>query len=115
MIPTTETMPTDPRLWRPRWDAASAPHPVLVRGLVCALVPLAVFYFAWLLAPDRVGQPVLYALLVGAELFNAVQALGFWWTGAGERRRRRRRSPAHVHQNPSAWAALNSSAPTSSV
>jgi cellulose synthase (UDP-forming) len=89
MTPTTETTQTDPRLRRPRWDAASAPHPVLVRGLMCALVPLAVFYFAWLLAPDRVGQPVLYALLVGAELFNATQALGFWWTCAGERRRRR--------------------------
>jgi cellulose synthase (UDP-forming) len=90
MTQTTETQ-TDPRLRRPRWDAGSAPHPVLVRGLVCALVPLAIFYFAWLLAPERVGQPVLYALLIGAELFNAAQALGFWWTCAGERRHRRRR------------------------
>jgi cellulose synthase (UDP-forming) len=85
------TMTTDHRLRPPRWDAARAPHPVLVRGLVCALLPLAAFYFAWLLAPGRVGQPVLYALLVGAELFNAVQALGFWWTCAGEHRRRRPR------------------------
>jgi hypothetical protein len=35
--------------------------------------------------------PVLYVLLVVAELFNAVQALGFWWTCSGERRRRRPR------------------------
>jgi cellulose synthase (UDP-forming) len=83
------TTRTDPRLRPPTWDAARAPHPVLVRALVCALVPLAVFYFAWLLAPERVGQPVLFGLLVIAELFNAVQALGFWWTCAGERRRRR--------------------------
>jgi cellulose synthase (UDP-forming) len=82
---------TDPRLRPPTWDAARAPHPVLVRGLVCALVPLAVSYFAWLLAPERVGQPVLYGLLVAAELFNAIQALGFWWTCAGERRRPRAR------------------------
>ena len=83
--PTTTTT-SDPRLGPPRWDAARRPHPVLVRGLVCALLPLAAFYFAWLLAPDRDGQPVLYGLLVAAELFNAVQALGFWWTCAGERR-----------------------------
>jgi cellulose synthase (UDP-forming) len=91
MNPTTE--PTDPRLRAPTWDAARAPHPALVRGLVCALVPLAIFYFAWLLAPGRVGQPVLYALLVGAELFNAAQALGFWWTCTGERRRPHPRWP----------------------
>jgi cellulose synthase/poly-beta-1,6-N-acetylglucosamine synthase-like glycosyltransferase len=85
---TTTERTTDPRLRPPTWDAARSPHPVLVRALVCALVPLALFYFAWLLAPDRIGQPALYVLLVGAELFNAVQALGFWWTCAGERRRR---------------------------
>ena len=50
-------------------------------------------YFSWLLRPDRVGNPVLFAVLVVAELFNVVQALGFWWTclagGAGARRHRR--------------------------
>ena len=65
-------------------------------------VPLALFYFAWLLQPERVGHPALYGLLVAAELFNLVQALGFWWTCSGERarpplrwrggRRRRRRA-----------------------
>ncbi|MGH2927862.1 MAG: glycosyltransferase family 2 protein, partial [Solirubrobacteraceae bacterium] len=34
----------------------------------------------WLLRPERVGEPVLYGLLVAAELFNLVQAAGFWWT-----------------------------------
>jgi cellulose synthase (UDP-forming) len=56
-----------------------------VRGLLCAVVPLALLYFVWLLQPERVGHPLLYALLLSAELFNAVQALGFWWTGARQR------------------------------
>jgi cellulose synthase (UDP-forming) len=61
-----------------------------IRLLLVALVPVALFYFAWLLTPERVGHPVLFGLLVAAELFNAIQALGFWWTCAGDRRRRRR-------------------------
>ena len=54
-------------------------------SLLCVVIPLALFYFAWLLAPERVGQPVLYGLLIAAELFNLAQAIGFWWTCAGER------------------------------
>ena len=41
---------------------------------------LAGWYFVWLLRPARVGNPVLYGLLVAAEVFNLVQAVGFWWT-----------------------------------
>ena len=41
---------------------------------------LAGWYFEWLLRAGRVGNPVLYGLLVAAELFNLVQAAGFWWT-----------------------------------
>jgi cellulose synthase (UDP-forming) len=81
---------TDPRLRPPVWDAAApGRHRRAVRLLLCALVPLALFYFGWLLAPQRVGQPVLYGLLLVAELFNLVQAIGFWWTCAGERERPR--------------------------
>jgi cellulose synthase (UDP-forming) len=53
-------------------------------------LPLAVWYFGWLLNPDRIGTPYLYGILIAAELFNLVQALGFWWTCANERVRERR-------------------------
>ena len=81
---------TDVRLTRPRWRAASPgrAHRVRVRLAIAIAVPLAVFYLAWLLRPERVGDPVLYAVLVAAELFNLTQALGFWWTCARERSRR---------------------------
>jgi cellulose synthase/poly-beta-1,6-N-acetylglucosamine synthase-like glycosyltransferase len=82
---------TDTRLRRPAWSPAG-PDRVRrrwIRLLLVATVPLALFYFAWLLAPERVGNPVLYGLLLAAELFNACQALGFWWTCARERPWRR--------------------------
>ena len=82
------TIMTDTRMRRPAWSPA-APDRVRrrwIRPLLVAAVPLALFYFGWLLQPDRVGNPVLYALLLAAELFNAAQALGFWWTCARERR-----------------------------
>jgi cellulose synthase/poly-beta-1,6-N-acetylglucosamine synthase-like glycosyltransferase len=84
---------SDPRLDLPTWDAAAPGRGrrIASRLLLCALVPLALFYFGWLLAPERVGQPVLYALLLAAEVFNLAQAIGFWWTCAGERGRPRRR------------------------
>ena len=48
------------------------------------LLPLdvifSVWYFTWLLSPGRIGNPVLYGLLLAAEIFNLVQAAGFWWT-----------------------------------
>jgi cellulose synthase (UDP-forming) len=80
----------DPRFARPRWSAASPGrgHRLRVRLLAVACLPLVVFYFAWLLSPERVGNPVLYAVLLAAELFNVAQALGFWWTCARERSRR---------------------------
>jgi cellulose synthase (UDP-forming) len=46
-------------------------------------------YLIWLLRPSRVGHPVLFGTLVVAELFNAAQALGFWWTCAFARNRSR--------------------------
>jgi cellulose synthase/poly-beta-1,6-N-acetylglucosamine synthase-like glycosyltransferase len=81
----------DARLRPPSWDAAapSRRRRRAIRLLLMIVVPLALFYFAWLLQPGRVGHPVLYGLLIGAEVFNFAQALGFWWTCAGERRRRR--------------------------
>jgi cellulose synthase (UDP-forming) len=56
-----------------------------VRLLLAGNLALAMWYFTWLLTPERVGNRLLYAILVIAELFNLVQAAGFWWTCAGER------------------------------
>jgi cellulose synthase (UDP-forming) len=82
---------TDARLRAPLWSAASRSRGrrLATRLVLFSMVPLALFYFAWLLAPERVGHPLLYGLLVAAELFNLVQAIGFWWTCAGERCRPR--------------------------
>jgi cellulose synthase (UDP-forming) len=78
----------DVRLEAPRWTA----RPVRgerrrMRVLMGAAIPLAIFYFAWLLGPSRIGNPLLYGLLVAAELFNLVQAFGFWWTVSQQRGR----------------------------
>jgi cellulose synthase (UDP-forming) len=68
----------DPRLLPPDWSPDAAPR--RVRLLVLAMIPLALWYFGWLLQPGRVGVPVLFGILVAAELFNLAQATGFWWT-----------------------------------
>jgi cellulose synthase (UDP-forming) len=77
----------DIRLRRPTWDPLPSGMPVRLRVRLAALIglPLVAFYLSWLLNPVRIGQPVLYALLVCAELLNVVQAIGFWWTCAFER------------------------------
>ena len=36
--------------------------------------------FSWLLSPARIGFAPLFAVLIGAELFNLTQAGGFWWS-----------------------------------
>jgi cellulose synthase (UDP-forming) len=84
-------MSTDTRLRTPAWDPAApgAGRRRAIRALLLAMAPLALFYFAWLLQGERVGHPVLYGLLIAAELFNAAQAFGFWWTCGRDRRRRR--------------------------
>jgi cellulose synthase (UDP-forming) len=50
-------------------------------------LPLALWYFVWLLEPGRMGSPVLYTILIAAETFNLVQAVGFWWTASRQRAR----------------------------
>ena len=83
----------DPRLLPPQWQAV--PHRVSIRRRVLLLllfdVAAALWYFGWLVQPQRVGQPVLYGLLLAAELFNVTQAAGFWWTCLHARSRRPRR------------------------
>jgi cellulose synthase (UDP-forming) len=40
----------------------------------------SMYYFTWLLAPGRAGAVALFALLVGADLFNGFHAFSFWLT-----------------------------------
>jgi len=74
--------PDDPRLDPPNWRTPSEWRSVQrrLRLLIPLNIALAIWYFEWLLRPGRVGNPVLYGLLIAAELFNLVQAVGFWWT-----------------------------------
>src|SRR5262245_2909814 len=75
-------MSHDPRFDGPVWDAHDPGWTVRLRAAVIALASTValVLYFSWLLRPSRVGNPVLFAVLIVAELFNVVQATGFWWT-----------------------------------
>ena len=38
--------------------------------------------------PTGSARPYLYGMLIAAEIFNLIQALGFWWTCANERVRK---------------------------
>ncbi|MFI7546851.1 glycosyltransferase family 2 protein [Actinoplanes sp. NPDC049599] len=75
---------SDPRTAPPPWQPqpASRGEAMTFRLLAGISAVSALWYFGWLLQPHRVGNPVLYGLLVLAELFNLAQALGFWWTCA---------------------------------
>jgi cellulose synthase (UDP-forming) len=45
----------------------------------------ALLYLKWLFFDARPDNVWLFAMLVGAELFNIVQASGFWWTISNQR------------------------------
>ncbi len=79
--------PWDVRLRRLTWEPVPKTVSVRTRVRIMALLglPLAVWYFGWLLNPERIGTPYLYGLLIAAEIFNLIQAFGFWWTCANER------------------------------
>lgn len=77
----------DERLRTPRWDPrlGSRGADTKIRVLALLNIPLAIWYFSWLLQPERIGHPVLYGLLLAAEVFNLAQAMGFWWTCSSSR------------------------------
>jgi len=50
------------------------------RLLIVACMLTAAFYLQWLLSAARPENAILFALLVGAEVFNVTQAAGFWYT-----------------------------------
>ncbi|HUI04457.1 MAG TPA: glycosyltransferase [Acidimicrobiales bacterium] len=72
----------DPRTERPVWPGLAQWRQVDRKLTVLFPVSLlaAMWYFEWLLRPERIGNRALYGLLIVAELFNLVQAAGFWWT-----------------------------------
>lgn len=72
-----------------------APRPALVRLMVVANVVATVWYFAWLLDPVRIGNAWLYGALLLAEVFNLIQAVGFWWTLLNDRPARSLPQPPH--------------------
>jgi cellulose synthase (UDP-forming) len=79
---------SDPRLGPIRWpmpDERGARRRALVMALICSV--LAVWYLSWLLGGAHVGNPVLFGLLIAAEGFNLMQAVGFWWTCSQQRMR----------------------------
>jgi cellulose synthase (UDP-forming) len=84
--------PWDVRLRKVTWQPFPTTIDVRTRARIILILalPFAVWYFGWLLNPDRIGSPVLYGLLIGAEIFNMLQAFGFWWTCCNERVRPRR-------------------------
>ena len=78
----------DPRLGPIHWpmpDQREAPRRAFLMALVCAV--LAVWYLSWLLGGAHIGNPVLFGLLIAAEGFNLIQAIGFWWTCTHQRMR----------------------------
>jgi cellulose synthase (UDP-forming) len=79
---------TDPRLGRVDWPMPSV-RVARRRSLLmaCLCLPLAAWYLLWLLQGRRIGDPVLFGLLIAAEAFNLVQAVGFWWTCSRQRLR----------------------------
>lgn len=68
-----------------RTELSARRHRLRVRVLIVLNVILALSYFSWLLDPAHGGTMWLYGLLVVAEVFNLVQAGGFWWTTHGDR------------------------------
>jgi cellulose synthase (UDP-forming) len=78
----------DPRLAEPDWQPGGGLdwRSAAGRLLLVANVVFAVRYMSWLLEPGRSANVALYALLVGAEVFNLVQGVGFWWTVSRIRR-----------------------------
>jgi cellulose synthase (UDP-forming) len=90
----------DPRTTDPAWGEQPLGRPAGARLRVLVLVNVlaAVWYFSWLLSPARIGDPLLYGVLLLAELFNLAQAAGFWWTIT-----RRRRPQAAPPVDPTTW------------
>jgi cellulose synthase (UDP-forming) len=93
--------PWDVRLKRVTWQPVPSRVRVRtrVRLLILLGVPAVIWYFSWLLNPNHAGTWILYGILIVAEVFNLLQALGFWWTTAYEKVRERK--PA------SEWTAVD--------
>lgn len=87
-------VPVDARLAPPRWAPQRLRRRARVELFVLTILSTAAmcWYIGWLLQPGRVGNPVLFGVLLAAEFFNLVQAIGFWWTCTLPKRRHRIRA-----------------------
>ena len=103
--------PWDVRLRRVTWDPVpsgwsvrTASRFLILLGLPCRRLVLR------LAAAARTAsaRPYLYGLLIAAELFNPMQAFGFWWTVLERARAREAR------HRPNAWPSTSSSPSTTS-
>ena len=96
---TASSEQRDVRFDEPIWVATESSKAMRrVRWFSIVNVVTAAWYFAWLLRPERVGNRVLFTLLVSAEVFNVVQAAGFWWTCASRGGRKNRKFISN-HEN----------------
>jgi cellulose synthase (UDP-forming) len=89
----------DPRLAPVEWrlpDTRADRRRAIAVAAICT--GLAIWYLAWLLDSKRIGDPILYGLLIAAETFNLAQAIGFWWTCAHQRARGGRAPAASDHR-----------------
>ncbi len=99
--PMTRRPGTDSRSAPVSWDAGALRRAARNRATALAVASTCglVLYFWWLARPGRIGNPALFGVLITAELFNVVQALGFWWTclsRRGDARRGQRVAPVAV-------------------
>ncbi len=78
--------------WTPKTTRKSQRQ---LRVLIGAALVASFWYIGWLLEPGRVGNPYLYGALIVAEIFNIVQAVGFWWTVTGRSKKRTHAPSAH--------------------
>ena len=85
--------PADCRLDPVNWDVADLTRAGRRRASLLAVLSTFALgiYLWWLLQPGRIGNPVLFGILIVAEVFNVGQAVGFWWTCLLGRRRVRER------------------------
>lgn len=77
---------TTTRTTEPLWDAGEVPDRTTVRIAIVLNLVLAAWYFKWLLNLHNASNPVLYGVLVLAEIFNLAQGSCFWWTVWRDRR-----------------------------
>lgn len=85
----------------PLVDALPPPVGRTSHLLIPAAIAFTALYLLWIVRGAQVGNPFLFALFFGAQMFSILSAAGFWWTvTAGTRRRDRNTLAAHLDAGP---------------